>query len=117
MARTTLTKSDAPGSYPTAGVTVTFTAADTTNGNQFKMTANDLLLVRAVGASGTFTITTVANERGRTGNITTEAIADGAFKVLGPFKETRGWRQTDGYLYVTGSAAEVLFAVITLPKP
>jgi hypothetical protein len=117
MARSTVTKSNAPGSYPSAGVTVAFTASDTTNGNQFRMTGDDLLIVRAVGSSGTFTISSVANSLGRTRDITTEAISSGEYKVLGTFKQISGWRQSDGFLYFTGSATAVEFAVVKVPRP
>jgi hypothetical protein len=117
MARTALTKIVANGSYPTAGVTVTWTASDVTNGNSIPMTGDDLLLVRGSGGAGTFTITSVANALGRSGTITTEAITDGGYKVLGPFKQKAGWVQSDGALYFAGSAVEVQFAVIKLPRP
>ena len=72
MAPTALTKTTAPGSYPTAGTTVTMNDADAANGNYFTMTGQELLLVQNAHASAakTWTLTSVANSRGRSRDIT-----------------------------------------------
>lgn len=115
MARTALTKTTAPGPYSADGVAVTWTAADTSNQNEFTMEGNDLLLVRNEDASPhNFTITSAADGMGRTGHITDEAIAAGAWKVLGPFKKLTGWQQSTGVLHLEGDDANVEFAVIKL---
>lgn len=112
MARTTLTKSASTGPNPTAGATVTVTAGDASNGNQFTWTGRELLIMRNSGAgTRTFTLTSVADPYGRSGTITTENILTGVTKVIGPLNEF--WRQTDGYVYVDVSHAEVLISVIT----
>lgn len=117
MARVALTKINGTSSYPTAGVTVSWTAADTSNKNSFRMTRDDLLLIRGNGGAGTYTVNTVANNRGRTADISAAAIASGAYRVIGPFKQLEGWQQSDGHMYFEGSAVEVEFAVIKLPRP
>jgi hypothetical protein len=117
-ARVILTKTVANGSYPTDGVALTLTAADITDKNRFQMTGDDVLLIYNSGASPyTFTIYSVANARGRTGDITTESIVAGAVKVLGPFKSKPGWVQSDGYLWLEASNAAVKFAVVKIPRP
>jgi hypothetical protein len=115
MARQTLTKTTAVSSgWPTDGVTVTFTAADTVNKSQFALTGKELVIARNSGASArTVTITSVSY-LGRTGDITSDSIAAGATHIYGPF-DLRGFRQADGMLYLEANNAEVLFAVITLP--
>jgi hypothetical protein len=114
MPATALTKLNWTGPYPTALSALTFTAGDNTNGNSFRMSGNDLLLVyNSAGSSGTFTLQGPANARNRTGTITTESIAAGAIKVLGPFKKLDGWQNSDG-VRVTPSASTIKFAVIRL---
>jgi len=115
MARQTLTKSNSPGPYPTAGVAVTMTAADTSNKEQFALTGREVVIVHNTGATGrTYTITSTADKAGRTGDITTQAIAAGAIHTIGPFA-LEGWQQSGGWLYLEASNAEVKFGVIQLP--
>lgn len=113
MPRTTLTKTASPNPNPTAGVAVTETAGDVANGNQFTWTGREILKLRNSGASTrTYTITSIADPFGRLGSITTQNILAGATHTIGPFSDL-GWRQTDGYVYVDVSHAEVLVSVIT----
>lgn len=115
MARQTLTKTTSPSPNPTAGVAVTMTAADTTNHEQIALTGREVLLIQNTGASShTYTITSVADPYGRTGDISTQTIAAGAIHVLGPFG-LQGWQQTNGFLYLQANDAEVKYGVITLP--
>lgn len=118
MARVTVPKNLAPGSYGIAGVTLTETAADTSNFNQFLMTGAELLLARNSNAGSTahtVTITSVTDDRGRAGTITAESIAAGAAHAFGPFTKKLGWAQSNGYLYFQANHAEILFSVIQLP--
>ena len=113
--RTTLVKTVAPGGYASAGVTVTMAAADIVNKNRFVASGNDLVVAynSSVGAL-TVTIESSDDERGREEDITAEAIAAGAMRVFGPFKNL-GWRQSGlSYLHLEASAADVLLGVIQL---
>lgn len=115
MPRVTLTRTNSPGPNPSAGVAVTMTAADTSNKEQFALTGREILLVHNTGASSyTYTITSVADPYGRTGDITTQSIAAGAIHTLGPFG-LAGWQQTDGRLYLEASNTAVKFGVVALP--
>ena len=116
MGRTTLTKTTAPGGYASAGVTVTMAAADTVNKNQFVASGNDLVVAyNSSGGGLTVTIESSNDERGREEDITAEAIAAGAVRIFGPFKNL-GWRQSgEQYIYLEASAADVLLGVIQLP--
>lgn len=115
MPRTTLTKSTALGAYNHAGVALTMTAADVANMNQFVASGNDLLVIHNTGGSDyTFTVTSVADAYGRTKDITTETIAAGAYKVVGPLA-VAGWQQTDGKIYIAASNAAVKFGIVQLP--
>lgn len=115
MARTTLTKTTAPGGYAAAAVAVTMTAADVANKNQFRVAGSDLLIVHNTGASQrTFTITSSADPIfGRTKDITAETIDAGVIKVFGPIHPT-GWIQSDGYVYLEANNAEVKFGVVAM---
>lgn len=110
------------GPYPTLPVTalaldLTWQAADVANGNQFALgTGKYLLLVRNVHATigYTFTLTSSADERRRTGDITTYALAatkQAAFLL----DQQAGWKQTDGNFYLAGSDVSIQFCVIRLP--
>lgn len=115
--RTRVTPTDAPGLYFTAGETVTETAADVSNSNSVTMTGHgrDLLLVRNSGGSTrTVTISSVADSRGRTGDIV-ETLAAGELKIYGP-PALEGWRQTDRQLYFAGSHSDLKFSVIRLGR-
>lgn len=115
MPRITLTKTTSPGPYPAAGVAVTMTAADTTNKEQIALTGRELIVIQNTGAgSRSYTITSIADSRGRTGTIAAQSIAAGAIHVIGPFA-LDGWLQADGMLYIEASHAEVKWGVITLP--
>lgn len=115
MARQTLTKSTAPGSYATAGVAVTMTAADTVNKEQFVSTGKELVIAHNTGGSPyTVTITSVADEYGRSGDITAYSVAAGAIAAFGPFP-VHGWRQSNDNIYLEANNTAVKFGVIVLP--
>lgn len=121
MARVALTPKAALGPYPSLqpvalSATLTFvgnaTAAD---GVSFPLSQRPQLLIvsNTNGGAQTCTIESVADARGRTGDITTYALAAGAVAIFGPFA-SEGWRQADGSIYAKGSHADVKFAVVDL---
>jgi hypothetical protein len=113
---TELTKSTAPGAYPTAGVAVAFAAADVAGKNYFIGTGRELVIARNTSADTPYTITIVsaADEMGRTGNITAESIAFGVTRMYGPFARS-GWAQSTGHVHLEAENAAIEFAVILLP--
>lgn len=113
MARVTCTPTDVTGKWPSALVTLTETAADATNLNQLVLTGREIVIARNSGASTrTVTVTSVASSiDNRSGDITTQNILAGALMMIGPLAP-EGWKQTDGYLYLQASHAEVKFSVI-----
>jgi hypothetical protein len=117
MARTALTKTTAPGTYPTAGTTLTWNDADSANGNDFSMTGRDLVLVRNNHATDpkTYTVTSAADAQGRTKDITAEALAAGTVVVLGPFRNKTGWSQSGNKFYINGEDNNIKIAVVLLP--
>src|SRR4051794_12132050 len=115
MARTTLTKTTAPGAYAAAGVPIVMTAADVANGNQFVGSGRDLVVAYNSGASGhTVTVSSANDPQQRKGDITAETIAAGAIRIYGPLPVS-GWIQSDGYIYIAANHAEVLFGILSLP--
>lgn len=116
MARQALVKTLSPGQNPPAagGTVVTWTAADVSNGDEISLTDKDMLLVRNVHASTgyTYTVASVADERGRTGDLTTIALAAGVMHVIGNGMGT-GWLQTTGKLNLNANNTNIQWAIIT----
>lgn len=116
MARTTLTKTTAPGGYTGAGVVVTMAAADTTDQNQFVSTGKELVIAHNTGASQyTVTINSSDDEYGRQEHISAETIEAGEIKIYGPFP-IHGWRQSGSmYIWLEANNVAVELGVIELP--
>ncbi len=116
MPRTDLTKTAAPGAYPSAGTLITYGNADASNGNSFVFNANELVVVKNVHASAakTVTLTSSADTQGRTKNITAESIPAGVTRIFGPFTQKMGWQQTGGVFHIDGEDTNVRIAVISL---
>jgi hypothetical protein len=94
-----------------------FTACDVSNGNKFAITGRDILLVQNSGMSPyTITISSVADQYGRTQDITTYSVAAGNFSAFNFRNGTIGFRQTDGTVHLACSNAAIMFAVITTPN-
>lgn len=111
MARQTHTAVTSTGKYPTAPVTLTATAADATNFEETAHTGREVIIFRNSGASSrNITITSVADNRNRSGDVTF-ALAAGAIKAIGPLG-IEGWRQSNGMLYFQANHAEVLISVL-----
>lgn len=113
MSRVLVTPTAVTGKWPSALVTITETAADATNKNELALTGREIVIARNTGVSTrTITVTSVSDPLdNRTGNITTQNILAGKLMMLGPLAP-EGWRQTDGFLYIEASNAEVVFSVI-----
>ena len=114
MARTALTPIDCPLQWATTPATLTWTAADNVNGNEFTWTGKEILLVRNddVGAQ-LVTIDSVPDPYTREGD-QTQSVPAGAYRIFGsPFPST-GWLQADGKIYVDAASANVMLAVITI---
>lgn len=117
MARQTLAKTISPNGFPSAGLLLTETAEDATNHSQFSNTGKEILVIHNTHASTgyTYTIYSVADESGRTGDITAQAIAATLVHIIGPFSLRPGWNQTTGLINVDANNASVKFAVIVIP--
>lgn len=115
-ARVPITKTDATGSYPLDGETLTLEAADVSDKNDFLMTADDLLIAYNSGSTDphNVTITSIANAKGRVLHITDDALTTGVTHIYGPFKKLPGWAQTGNKLHFEADHIEIKFAVIKL---
>lgn len=112
MARTALSAQVIPNGLATASlITVTWTAADTTNDNAVPLTGREILLAQNTDtAPHNVTVSSVADPMGRTADIT-DAIPAGDVRVYGGFPTT-GWLQEDGNLYFQADSNTVHFAVL-----
>lgn len=119
MPRQTLTRQTPKGPYPTLPVSansldLTWTAANTTDKEQFAPSGDDLVLVRNTHATDphTVTFTSVADEKNRTGDVSTYSLQAGeviAFRFRKP-----GWKQSDGNIYMEASNTAIQYAVLQL---
>lgn len=113
--RLPVVKTIAAGPYPTDGVLLTLTAADTGVKNYFVMEGDDLLICRNDGSGAqTVTINSVVDDMGRTGDIVTDSIAQDAWAIYGPFRDTSGWAQAQRRMHLEASDAGMKFAVVRL---
>lgn len=98
-------------------VSATLTAADTVNGNEFRNTGRELVVVQNndVGVQ-TVTVTSQPHSvTGRLGHITTASLPIGAYRVFQIFPPD-GWA-SGGVTLISGSNANVRFAVLRVPVP
>lgn len=128
MARQEITVTQSPGktaspqAAQTAGIVLVMAQATTSEGLQCQCTGKELIVARnSTTTPRTITITSAPDTFGRTGDITTHALAGGTsttpglgVNVYGPFP-VEGWRQTDGKLYFSASATSVEVGVVVLP--
>lgn len=118
---TTFTANTIKGPFEaiTAGsATITLTVAST-GADLFACTGRELVLVQNSHASNayTVTITSVADDKGRTGDITTYSLAAGEVAVFGVgLTNSPGWKNTTtGQITITGSNAAVKISILKLP--
>lgn len=114
MAQTALATTAGTTKNPTIATTLTMTAVDISNGNKFALTGREILILHNTGVSTrTYTISSVADPYGRSGDITTSNILAAAYMIIGPFDIT-AWRQTDGQMYFISTHADVKAGVYVL---
>lgn len=120
MARTAITVQEvsAPFDAVSAGSEdFTFAALDAVNGNYFQCTGREIILVENTDAGAqTVTIDSVDDEKGRQEDITTYSLAANDFAAFGVgLTNAKGWKQTNGQVYIDTSSANVKIAVLRLP--
>lgn len=119
MGRATVTRTSPLGPFPTLqpaanALDLAYTAADITNLNQILLDGPGYVIAQNTGASDyTVTLTSAPDEKGRFGDITTYTISADDVMVF-KIDQTKGWLQTDGYLYLQASNAAVRLGFIRL---
>jgi len=103
-----------PGTVAANDLDITETAG-TVAGNSFKLTGREIMIARntATGAAGTLTITSVADRKGRTADITSYSIGAGEMIAFN-FGNREGW-DSGGVVNVTPSATTIKIAVLRIP--
>jgi hypothetical protein len=116
MGRVNIAAVALPGPFEVTPATLTFTALDATNFNMTTVSGKLMIIFFNSGAvSRDCIVTSVADERGRTGD-KTFALAAGAYKAVTVIGA--GWMQSSGAdkgkVYYQGAHAEVKVAVIDM---
>ena len=95
----------------------TFAAGTITDGDTFVCTGRELLVVQNTDAGAvTITITSVVDEKNRTGDITTYSVGIGEFACFSiGLTNSKGWKSTAGKVRITVSDADLKVAVLRLP--
>ena len=104
------------GPYSNLLKTLSFQAADASLKNYTPLTGREFLVAWNTDGATPYTVTvsSVANPKGRTRDITAYSLAAGE-KAVSPVFPLTGWQQTDGNLYFEANNAAVKFAVCRLP--
>jgi hypothetical protein len=115
MVRTALTPTAVPEATATDGVTVTMTAADTVNQNEFVWTGREIVIAHNTSADTAYTVTITSqpDALGRVGHITADSLAFGAIHVYPKFP-SEGW-VVGGKVQLEANNAAVKFGVLRLP--
>lgn len=114
MARTRLTPVELPKTHPGGEVTWAFTAADTTNQNDFLLTGREIVLIdNANVASQNVTVGSVADPYGRDGDLTVSVPATSTVALY--IGDRTGWMQSDGTLYLDTASSDISYSILRLP--
>ncbi|HLW51314.1 MAG TPA: hypothetical protein VKW06_00600 [Candidatus Angelobacter sp.] len=101
-----------PGTVGALALDLLMTAADVTNGNSFQITGREILIVWNSDVSGHhFTLSSVADKKGRSGDVSAYAIAAGVISAFN-FNGTEGWSQGTGVCNISADNALVKFAIL-----
>ena len=114
MPRTTLTKTTAPGKYSTTGTTVTMTAADTSNQNDYDSVDDAVIIAHNTSGSTAYTVTITSqpdSKTGRSGNVSAVSLAANEIRVFRPGKD--GW-DNSGKTELEANNAAIEFGIVVL---
>ena len=96
---------------------LTWTPADATNGNSFPLTGSEILLIwNTDSAAHTFSITSVADNFGRTGDVTTYSVGAGVISSYSFRAGANGWIQSDGTVHLPAASSALLKFCVLKPK-
>jgi hypothetical protein len=104
-----------PGTVAANALDFVFTTADNTNFDQFNFTGRELILVRnSTGGALTFTLESVADDKGRTGDITAYSLSAGELACFWTGNGLVGWNNA-GQFFLRSSAATMDYAIFKIP--
>lgn len=96
-------------------LTLTQTACDAVNGNSFAFTGREILIVNNPDAAPhTFTVTSIADQLGRTGDISGYSVAATTIAVI-DLDTLPGWRQSNGTILLACNSNLLKYGVVRLP--
>jgi hypothetical protein len=95
----------------------TVAASTLTDGDTFVCTGRELLFVQNTDAGATtITITSVVDEKNRTGDITTYSVGIAEFACFSiGLTNAQGWKSSTGTVRITCSDVDLKVAVLRLP--
>jgi hypothetical protein len=104
------------GTIAANGADISLTAADVSNKNSCTLTGREMLFAFNSDDDTAYTVTvsSVADQLGRTGDVESYSIGFGEYALIGPFP-LEGWKQSTGKLHFEANNAAIKFAVIRVP--
>jgi len=99
------------------GFDFTWAASTLTDGDTFVCTGREVLLVQNTTAGAlTITVTSVSDEKGRSGDITSYSVGANGFSIIPVgLTNSQGWKSAAGTVRITCSAITLKVAVLRLP--
>lgn len=94
---------------------LTFTACDVVNGNYFACTGKEIVMIKNGTGTNTITFDSVDDPKGRQEDLTYSIGASEIAYWTGSLTNARGWKQTNGQIYINASSTEVTVCVLRLP--
>ena len=122
MPQTNIATQTPIGPYPAGGAVaalaldLVWTAANMSNGNKFTFTGKEVLLIWNTDASPHHaTLSSVADSKGRTDDVTAYALAASDIAAFSFRGGAEGWQQgSDGSVHISADNALVKFAILTV---
>jgi hypothetical protein len=106
-----------PGSISAGDLALAFSAADTSNGNSFKLTGHEVLLAYNSDASAHhLTITSTPDSRGRSADIASYSIPATSHAAFSFLSGQEGWIETDGTAHISADDTTVKLAVLYVQR-
>jgi hypothetical protein len=105
-------------SIPVGALNVVMQSSDRTNGNSFKCTGREIVIIsNSSGGPATVTFTSTADGYGRTKDITDYTVLDGAVSYFtGGLTNAAGWKNSSGLVtFKITAATNVNVAILRLP--
>lgn len=101
-----------------AALDLAWVAADTVNGNSFKLTGHEVLLVWNTHATlaYTFTLSSVPDRDQRSEDVTAYSVLAATISAFSFLGAAEGWAQPGGLVNFLGANASLKFAVLTVNR-